>query len=90
MVQKVLCSSLEDIPQEVYCSNNTTRIVLCGEAKVDLVCYAKCVRIWKNIFKIRWDQEEVFAFVIFATQRITKGSVLHQLYANLENILRTR
>ena len=44
----------------------------------------------ENIFKIRWDQEEVVVRVIFATQGITKESVLRQLYANLQNILRTR
>ena len=44
----------------------------------------------ENIFKIRWDQEEVVVRVIYATQRIAKESVLRQLYANLENILKTR
>ena len=43
----------------------------------------------KNIFKIHWDQEEVVVCVIYATQRIAKESVLHQLYVNLENILKT-
>ena len=43
----------------------------------------------ENIFKICWDQEEVVVHVIYATQRIAKESVSHQLYANLENILKT-
>ena len=44
-----------------------------------------CVNL-ENIFKIRWDQEEVVFRVIYATQRIAKEGVSRQLYANLENI----
>ena len=69
------------------CANNTTRdSVVCG-AKV--VCYIHVCANLENIFKIRWDQEEVVVRVIYATQRIAKESVSHQLYANLENILKT-
>ena len=44
----------------------------------------------ENILKIRCDQGEVLFRVIYATQRIAKEGVLCQLYANLENILKTR
>ena len=47
--------SLEGIPQEVFCANDTTR-----NSVVELkeVCYAMCANL-ENIFKIHWDQEEV-------------------------------
>ena len=47
----------------------------------------------ENIFKIRWDQEEVvfsFFHVIHVSQKIAKEGMLLKLEANLENILQTR
>ena len=52
-----------------------------------MLCHV-CANL-ENIFKICWDQEEVIFCVIYATQRITKESMSRQLYANLENILKT-
>ena len=52
------------------------------------VCHM-CANL-ENILKIHWDQEEVVFRVIYATQRIAKEGVSRQLYANLENILKTR
>ena len=47
-----------------------------------------CVNL-ENIFKIRWDQEEVVFRVIYVSQKIAKEGVSHKLYADLENILKT-
>ena len=79
------CMSSEGIPQEVFCTNNTT-----WNSVVELIsvlCQV-CANL-ENIFKIHWDQEEVVFGVIYATQRIAKEGVSHQLYVNLENILKT-
>ena len=44
-----LCMSLESIPQEVFCANNTTRN---GVVELSEVCYAMCARIWKTFSKL--------------------------------------
>ena len=53
--------SLEAIPQEVSCANNTT---LNSVVELKSVLCQVCANL-ENIFKIRWDQEEVFLFVSF-------------------------
>ena len=58
---KNLCMSSEAIHQEVFCANNTTQNSV---VELKSVLRQVCANL-ENIFKIRWDQEEVFLFVSF-------------------------